>query len=547
MKKIFMKPKEEFFNRFYLIGLVTLCCLNLATFGIAMAIEHSGNISADETWMAVDNPHEITGNVTVQNLITLTLEPGVEVLFKGNYVIYVYGALVAQGTQSDQIRFTRATGVPAWSGLCLYQGSGGILDFCIIEWANQAISANSCYLTVSNCTIRNNTYGLYATTLNPYLADNIFENNGTGMRLDNYYAPTVRDGLLADGGENNVFRDNGTGIHFYDCMLPTVGGTAHIADNTTYGVYFRDCASPGLSADILTSGTGIYYQNCTDISSLEDVSLIANTGEFGAVRVQGSGPVRLGAGNTIADNTYPLSIDAASYATEDSILPLAENHANGIRVDSGTSQQDAAWYDFGLPYMVTTSPTLGASASLTVEPGVEVRLGSNTYIYNYGDLQVNGSDENGVIFTRDQAARWTYIRFLSGATGSLSYATVEFASYGLHVNTAAPEVDHCRLQNNTNGYYGEATATSYIHNCLIANNDYGVRSRSGSDPLINQNSIMQNYYYGVLQEDIDFTIDAEGNYWGDASGPRHVSNPGGRGDFVSDWVDFDPWLASDPL
>ena len=58
---------------------------------------------------------------------------------------------------------------------------------------------------------------------------------------------------------------------------------------------------------------------------------------------------------------------------------------------------------------------------------------------------------------------------------------------------------------------------------------------------------MQNYDYGLLQENINVTVDAEDNYWGDASGPRHVSNPGAKGDFVSDYVDFNPWLVSDPL
>ena len=46
----------------------------------AFALEHSGTISADETWLAADNPHEITANLTVNDHISLTLEPGVEAL-----------------------------------------------------------------------------------------------------------------------------------------------------------------------------------------------------------------------------------------------------------------------------------------------------------------------------------------------------------------------------------------------------------------------------------------------------------------------------------
>jgi hypothetical protein len=37
-------------------------------------------------------------------------------------------------------------------------------------------------------------------------------------------------------------------------------------------------------------------------------------------------------------------------------------------------------------------------------------------------------------------------------------------------------------------------------------------------------------------------LNAEHNWWGDPSGPRHPDNPGGTGDNVSGFVDFTPWL-----
>ena len=42
----------------------------------------------------------------------------------------------------------------------------------------------------------------------------------------------------------------------------------------------------------------------------------------------------------------------------------------------------------------------------------------------------------------------------------------------------------------------------------------------------------------------DFVVDAIRNWWGDASGPTHASNPDGTGNAVSDNVDFDPWLLA---
>ena len=544
-----MKLKENFSNKFFLVGLVMLFCLILGPPDIAQALEHTGSIDEDETWVASDNPHEITGNLTVSNLVTLTLEPGVEVLFNGNYWIGVYGALRAEGTEENGIRITRGPGVANWYGLYFYNGAGGIFNHCTIEWANyRGISADSCYLSVSNCTIRNNSnYGIYATAINPCLADNIIENNGTGLRIDSYYAPSVKEGMLLADGANNVIRDNDTGLYFYDCTWPTVVATSVINNNTTYGVRFHNCAHPSLLADISASGTAVYYQDCTYVSPLEGVSLTNNTGAYGAILAQGSGPMTLGAGNTIAGNSFPLSIDAASYATEDSLLPATSNHTDGIQVTSGSSQHDAAWYSFGLPYILTASPTVGAGGSLTVEAGVTARLLYSAYLNIYGELQTNGTSESGITFTRDQASRWNCLYFRPGSTGRLSYTNVEFASSGIYVSGAGPEVDTCTLQNDTDGYYGYSSATSLIHDCLITNNDCGIRLRSGSNPVINQNCIEQNCSWGVYNNAGTFSVNAENNFWGDATGPRYVTNPDGRGDFVSEWVDFDPWLTFCPL
>jgi hypothetical protein len=448
---------------------------------------------------------------------------------------------------NSKIRFTRGPGVAKWYGLYLYGASGGIFSHCIIEWAGQrGISADSCYLSVSNCTIRHNNYGMYTSYIQPDLDENLFENNIVGLRIDHYYAPSVEEGMVPSEGSTNVFRDNDTGLYFNDCMSPAVAATAVITASTKYGVRFQNCDRPKVLADISTSGTAVYYQNCTNLLPLEGISLTDNTGAAGAVFVQGSGPLTLGSGTTIVGNSSPLSIDAASYATEESQLPATGNYTDAIQVIGGTSQEDATWFDLGLPYVVTASPTVGASGSLTVESGVAARLSGGVGLYIYGDVQANGTSENTITFTRDQALRWGTLIFYSGSTGLLSNTTVEFAGNGIDVRDAAPEVANCTLQNNTRGYYGYSNATSSVHDCLIANNDYGIDLRSGAVPEINQNCIQQNKSWGLQNQTVN-VVDAEDNFWGEASGPRHSSNPGGQGDFVSDLVDFDPWLTSCPL
>jgi hypothetical protein len=84
-----------------------------------------------------------------------------------------------------------------------------------------------------------------------------------------------------------------------------------------------------------------------------------------------------------------------------------------------------------------------------------------------------------------------------------------------------------------------------IDSCAIAYNDGdGVFSFSASEPTISNSSIAQNTNYGVFNDDSTVIVNAENNWWGDATGPFHPDhNPGGLGDSVSDYVDFASWLT----
>jgi hypothetical protein len=268
---------------------------------------------------------------------------------------------------------------------------------------------------------------------------------------------------------------------------------------------------------------------------------------YGAIFVQQSGPVPVGSGMLIEDNFVPLTIDTASYATADSQLPVQGNFADGIQVYGGNAPQVADWFNLGIPYIVTSSGFVAAGGSLTIEAGVRVRLASNAMLGSYGTLNINGLPGQEVRFGPNSASRWQTIAYYSGSSGSITGAVLESALYGLYIEYSSPAVDGCSFLNNTYGYYGGSQAGSFIHDSLFAGNDYGIRTGPNSALVIHQNSLERNFSFGVLNETTNSSIDAEDNFRGDMSGPRHASNPGGLGDSVSDWVDFDPWLAASPL
>ncbi len=76
--------------------------------------------------------------------------------------------------------------------------------------------------------------------------------------------------------------------------------------------------------------------------------------------------------------------------------------------------------------------------------------------------------------------------------------------------------------------------------------NYGNPNSGFLNSTISGNSITGNLAYGLENADATQTINATGNWWGDASGPYHATtNIGGSGDGVSDDVAYAPWWGAD--
>lgn len=92
-------------------------------------------------------------------------------------------------------------------------------------------------------------------------------------------------------------------------------------------------------------------------------------------------------------------------------------------------------------------------------------------------------------------------------------------------------------------YYGAGSQATIIHND-ISGSTYGIAvgydSSDTSTVVAHENNIYANDY-GL--DTTAPTVDARFNWWGDASGPAHSSNPSGSGNAVSDNVDYSPWLG----
>lgn len=128
------------------------------------------------------------------------------------------------------------------------------------------------------------------------------------------------------------------------------------------------------------------------------------------------------------------------------------------------------------------------------------------------------------------------------------------------------------ITGNANAIYLLTTRENLItRNTVHGNSDRGIFIRGSQSNTLNDNSIMQNPMGIVLNSYLsthssgnlingnvicdnqesgmdasvngDVTVDATDNFWGHATGPfNQDSNPGGKGDNVTDFIDFDPWV-----
>jgi hypothetical protein len=206
-----------------------------------------------------------------------------------------------------------------------------------------------------------------------------------------------------------------------------------------------------------------------------------------------------------------------------------------------------------------------------------------------------GGDTNGD-HTQPVPGSWDGIAVDDGANALLRYAHVRYAvtailktgagpltmedcnitnssDEGLDLNstTADHMILRCQFKNNDVGIFiSDTLGNTTINSCYLSGNNYGIilfgvlgpsggsifvckSTITGNDIAIlysdgpsvtiggssdNRNNILKNTTIGVDNQSPDVRINATHNWWGDYLGPTHPSNPNGRGDTVSDNVDF---------
>lgn len=500
---------------------------------------HGDEIHTSGTWANCDPSgwvYDVIGNVYIGDPIdssVVRIAPGVKLRFAQNMGMNVgiywlpntYGGLMAGGDALEKVIFTAMDTTKRWAGIRFDKfaiGDSCVLDNCEVSYAtNPNIIISSSSPCIKNCAIS--------------------KSASSGIDVWDYSTPMIKNCIISGNKAH--------GIHCtYHYASPIIEG-CKIYDNVQYGVY-TESGSPPSHPQI--TGCTIYR-----------------------------------------NGSYPLRIYASDVGLASTANRFGRNGVNGIEVLGDEIHTSGSWakcfYDW--VYDVRGNVYVGDATNipvLTIAPGVKMRFAQSIGIRigNYpwmgalnGGLIAGDTLGEKMIFTAlDTTKRWSGIWFArtnnsescrlyncevtygSGynvqcvaSSPLIQNCVISHSGLGISCGYAqagndpiSPLFKNCTIRDNTTGIscYHKHTTKTILKCDVIYNNDTGIYCRDNN--LIDSCNIFGNSNYGVYNTSTNW-VKAENCWWGDASGPYDpsnadgLSNQFGKGDKVSDYVDYEPY------
>lgn len=249
-----------------------------------------GTISSD---MTIGGEIQVLNYLTIADGVTLTIEDNSTIFVNAGKRLNVYGSLLALGTASNKITFTRAdpnnTSSTYWQGIYGISADNLILDFCEIHGA-----INGSYIKYEPASFNNVLFETCNTGIKFYYSENSIVNNSDFNNCGNALSfahstasiknSTMQEcdyGIWSIRGYGNIYKNiignnNYDGLYLTDMSGLQLTSESEkgifpvnniIENNQRYGVYISSNSNPNLGTYFklpeMTLG-GFNEFNCSD-------------------------------------------------------------------------------------------------------------------------------------------------------------------------------------------------------------------------------------------------------------------------------------------
>lgn len=399
------------------ITLVAFLALSI----MAYSTDVTGTISSNTTWNLAGSPYIVTGDITVNNGVTLTVDPSVVVKFNSGRRMNVWGILNASSAT-----FTSNQGVPAPN------------DWLYIQVGNASFVGAA---TLTNCFLR------YAQQLYIYSGSTATLSN-TNIEFCYYYGVNNSGTLNMTGGlidMTGYYSPYGYGIYAATGSVSTLTTMSII--NSKYGLYLNTDSQVGLTSCNLNSNTWpVYYSGAA-------VLTIAGTCDF--------------TGNTVNAFYVNHSTHTGTFTLPTASVPYY--FYNGYTVANGSSlvigSQNILKFRNG--YALDVRGTLTANAS----------VGQNIFFTSDRDDNWGGDTNNDGTNTAPASRNWIGVRFYNESNDAsvMRRCQLRYAGSGniggISLYDAGPTIDYCELQQNYFGAYFQYASTPTFTNNTIGSSE----------------------------------------------------------------------------
>lgn len=547
------------------------------------------------------SPFSITNNIiTAQDSADVSLWDAMLVSSQQGSVTSIIGDNTINGTAATQLTVGyQVWNCPATAGAVFTGGTITGCDYGI--WVNNydgyASTGNSSTATVNNVTISS------ASLAGVYVKDNALNSNGATVHaiLNGGSVSGSVVGLLVDGADASIAPGNIALGSLSGDYIDLVNGAAQNVNAT--GVLFDGVTGAGMSLATLFA-TEDRIDHATDTAGLglvrvkaANVYVTINSGNI----QRGINPATPGDTVNVNDGVYDAKVTinktiallSANGSTMTTIQDSAPTGLGTIQVvgpttgvqigasgrgftvyGNDTPNPGIEWAAIYFQYNHTNAAVIGNHIIAAGEAGLLTEYGLIIDTLNVSENEFSGQTfvgPNPADFGfANQFTVWNVPRqfvVIGGPSGSPGKFNINFTcnivsgtAGGTNIamqpqgNTLVTiDAIGATIQNNT--FAGFSTLTAESLRVRSANGTISGNTFAGSTPVgltigtvasstahVTNNTFVGAFVAALFNGGV--LLDAQNNWWGSASGPNYVSNPGGAGLPVVGTVDVSPWLGS---